>query len=106
MDLKLLAALAPALASLLLCVFIEGRIISRVRVFMRRLRRDEPLLELLAEVTVHLSTYGSAVVGTLAHFLLHEETGVLFPLLVGVPWFIVFLRLSLWLRRLLRKLRD
>lgn len=104
MAFNLLVALAPALACLLLCVCVEGSALWER--FLKRLRTDEPLLELLAELTVHLSTYGSAVVGWVLHLLVGEQSGALPPVVGGLLWFVVLLRISLWLREMLKNLRD
>lgn len=115
MEYQLFVALAPALASLLLCACIEGPALSRAlrakwQSFLKRMREDEALLELLAELTVHLSTYGTAVVGFFAHMLaesqFHGKAPVLLPLVGSATWFAVMLFISYGLRKLLKDLRD
>src|SRR6516225_365086 len=89
MAYQLFVALAPALASLLLCVCVEGPALARVmrakwQSVLKHMREDEALLELLAELTVHLSTYGTAVVGFVAHAFAAAHFGGQAPVVLTV----------------------
>jgi hypothetical protein len=115
MAYQLFVALAPALASLLLCVCVEGPALARVmrakwQSVLKHMREDEALLELLAELTVHLSTYGTAVVGFVAHAFAAAHFGgqapVVLTVLGSAGWFAAMLFMSYGLRRLLKDLRD
>lgn len=116
MDISIFVALAPALASTLICAIAEGeptlkRLVgSRLLPFLRnlreRFRQDKTLLELVAETTVHLSTYGSIVVGWLVHHLVGNEPGYIFTTAVAVAWFSVMLNISYWARKLLEDLPE
>lgn len=116
MDIKIFVALAPALASILICGLVEGgpllkrlvggRVLPAMRAFSERFLKDRILLELVAETTVHLSTYGSIVVGWLVHHLVGDEPGYVFTASVAIVWFAAMLYISYWARKLLEDLPE
>lgn len=116
MDIKIFVALAPALASILMCGLVEGgpllkrlvggRVLPALRAFRERFLKDRILLELVAETTVHLSTYGSIVVGWVVHHLVGDEPGYIFTASVAIVWFTAMLYISYWARKLLEDLPE
>ena len=113
MDISILVALAPALASTFICVLAEGGpplmrwLAPRARRFREWFRGDKPLLELVAETTTHLSTYGSALIIWVVHHLLgSDEPGYVVTAAVAVGWFSVMSYISYWTRRLLENLHK
>lgn len=96
-----LVALLPAILSVVLLALVEG---PR---WAARIASDKAALDVLAEVTVHLSTYGAVVVGLGLDMMFnlhlqHSKT----MLLVGLVWFAALVRVSYIARRLAETLEE
>lgn len=72
----------------------------------QRFLKDRILLEMVAETTVHLSTYGSIVVGWVVDHLVGGEHGYIFKASVAIVWFTAMLYISYWARKLLEDLPE
>lgn len=96
-----LVALLPAILSVVLLALVEG---PR---WAARIASDKVALDVVAEVAVHLSTYGAVVVGLALDMLfnLHLEHSKTM-LLVGLVWFAALVRVSYIARRLAETLEE
>ena len=96
-----LVALLPAILSVVLLALVEG---PR---WAARIASDKVALDVVAEVAVHLSTYGAVVVGLALDMLfnLHLEHSKTM-LLVGLVWFAALVRVSYIARRLAEALEE
>lgn len=96
-----LVALLPAILSVVLLALVEG---PR---WAARIASDKVALHVVAEVAVHLSTYGAVFVGLALDMLfnLHLEHSRIM-LLVGLVWFAALVRVSYIARRLAETLEE
>lgn len=111
MVLTLLVALAPALATSLVMLLVEGPAVWRLaKAAVSRkasaLREDKPTLEVAAEALVHLSTYGSVVLAYVLDKAFGVHLGHLAIAGVSLLWFLLTLRLARAVRAVLHDLES
>ena len=108
MSLSLFVALAPALACLVVWFIVElaPAAFDFAASKVAALRSDIPALHIVAEVLVHLSTYGIAVVADLLDSMVGLHLSKPATALTALAWFVVMTRLAYKVKRYLHDLEH
>lgn len=100
-----LVALAPALLCTVAAIVANSHAmhqagLARIEAF----RHDEVAMEVLAELLVHLSTYGTVIVGFMIDAVFGTHLGILSKALLALIWMYAMVKSSVQVRRALKSL--
>lgn len=105
--LAVLFALAPALLCVVAALVSNAHVLSAtLDRALDRVRHDEDVMHVLAEVLVHLSTYGTVLFGFVLQVAVGAHMDLAAKALASLTWFVVMLRAAIAVRRALRRLHG